>query len=149
MKSVIILLTGIVISLNGYSQVLKPVKWTMTTSVKQAKVGDEIDLIFTALIDNRWYLYSSDFDKDLGPMVTEFDFVPNSSYRLIGGIVPVHEKRKYDSLWGGEYTYFVGRGEFRQKVKILTTDFKVSGTFSYQVCSDIDGKCIRQTKENK
>ena len=141
-KKSLLFITGLLLFINAYSQVLKPISWKFSTSVNQAKVGDEVDLIFTATIDNRWYLYSSDFDPDLGPIVTEFTFEPNSSYKLIGDIVPEHPKKKYDSLWGGEYTYFAGKGVFRQKVKILSADFRVTGTFDYQVCSEIDGKCI-------
>jgi DsbC/DsbD-like thiol-disulfide interchange protein len=33
-------------------------------------------------------------------------------------------------------------GEFRQKVKILGENPIIKGSYSYQVCSDIDGKCI-------
>ena len=123
-------------------QILDPAKWTTATSVNEIEVGQELDLIFNAVIDQNWYLYSSDFDPDLGPMVTEFTFEPNESYELIGEIRPINPKKKYDELWEGEYTYFVGKGQFRQTVKVLTPDFKVSGSYSYQVCSDIDGKCI-------
>ena len=132
-KKSLLFITGLLLFINAYSQVLKPISWKFSTSINQAKVGDEVDLIFTATIDNRWYLYSSDFDPDLGPIVTEFTFKPNSSYKLIGDIVPEHPKKKYDSLWGGEYTYFTGKGVFRQKVKILSADFRVTGTFDYQV----------------
>jgi thiol:disulfide interchange protein DsbD len=137
-------ITGIVLSFYGYcqSQVLKPIHWSFETSVSQANTGDEIDLVFNAIIDDKWYLYSSDFDPDLGPMVTEFEFETNSTYRLIGGIIPVNPKKKYDDLWKGEYTYFSGKGQFRQKVKVLSAGFHVSGILTYQVCSDIDGKCI-------
>ena len=133
---------GLILAIHANSQVLKPIKWDFTISPQEFKKGDEVDLVFTASIDARWYLYSSDFDPDLGPMVTEFTFEPNDSYKPIGKIVPVHPKKKYDSLWGGEYTYFVGKGEFRQKVKVLSANLHVTGTFSYQVCSDVDGKCI-------
>ena len=123
-------------------QILEPAKWSMATSVNEVEVGQELDLIFNAVIDQNWYLYSSDFDPDLGPMVTEFTFEPNESYELIGGIRPINPKKKYDDLWEGEYTYFKDKGQFRQTVKVLTADFKISGSYSYQVCSDIDGKCI-------
>ncbi|HLF35990.1 MAG TPA: cytochrome c biogenesis protein CcdA [Cyclobacteriaceae bacterium] len=133
---------GLFFSLIGYTQVIKPIHWSFETSVNEAKTGDEIDLVFNAIIDDKWYLYSSDFDPDLGPMVTEFEFEPNSTYQLVGGIIPVNPKKKYDDIWKGEYTYFSGKGQFRQKVKVLSAGFHVSGILTYQVCSDIDGKCI-------
>jgi thiol:disulfide interchange protein len=142
LRKFILLIPFLLLPFISFSQVLKPIKWSFSTSVSKAKAGDQIELIFNAVIDNRWYLYSSDFDKELGPMVTEFEFIPDSSYKLIGGIVPVHPKKKYDDLWKGEYTYFTGKAEFRQKVKILSSNFNIKGNFTYQVCSDIDGKCI-------
>jgi hypothetical protein len=42
----------------------------------------------------------------------------------------------------GEIKYFKGTGEFRQKVKITDKNPVISGGYSYQVCSDVDGKCI-------
>ena len=36
----------------------------------------------------------------------------------------------------------VRRGEFRQRVKIVKANPVISGSYEYQVCSDIDGKCI-------
>ena len=123
-------------------QILEPAKWSLTTSVNEIETGQELDLIFNAVIDQNWYLYSSDFDPDLGPIVAEFTFEPDDSYELVGGIRPINPKKKYDDLWEGDITYFREKGQFRQTVKVLTSDFKVTGSYLYQVCSDIDGKCI-------
>jgi thiol:disulfide interchange protein DsbD len=127
---------------NVNSQILEPAKWSLATSEQEVQIGQELDLIFNAVIDQNWYLYSSDFDPDLGPMVTEFTFEPNDSYELVGDLRPMNPKKKYDDIWEGEYTYFKGKGQFRQTVKVLTENFNVTGSYSYQVCSDIDGKCI-------
>ncbi|MEM7299386.1 MAG: cytochrome c biogenesis protein CcdA, partial [Bacteroidota bacterium] len=76
-------------------------------------------------------------------MVTEFSFEESDSYELIGEITPINPKKKYDSaIWMGEYTYFIKEGLFKQKVKVLKEDFEIKGNYIYQVCSDIDGKCI-------
>ncbi len=69
-------------------------------------MGQELDLIFNAVIDQNWYLYSSDFDPDLGPIVTEFTFEPDESYELVGEIRPINPKKKYDDLWEGEIHLF-------------------------------------------
>lgn len=126
----------------GSSQVLKPIEWQVVLSEQSPSVGDEIEIRFMAKIEKDWYLYSSDFDPDLGPLVTEFTFEENDSYELLGEVKPIDPKKKYDSLWEGEYTYFKKEGLFIQKVKILKEQFEISGGYFYQVCSDIDGKCI-------
>ncbi|MTI30147.1 protein-disulfide reductase DsbD family protein [Xanthovirga aplysinae] len=128
--------------LSTYAQILQPASWSYDVSQKELKVGDEVDLIFNVKIDPDWYLYSSDFDPDLGPMVTTFAFKPNDTYELVGDIQPIGAKKKYDDLWGGEYTYFVGMAEFRQKIKILTSNPEIEGGYEYQVCTDVDGRCI-------
>lgn len=126
----------------AFGQILEPAKWDNSISNANAKAGDVVELTFTATIDPEWYLYSSDFDPDLGPMVTEFEFEMNDSYELIDSLIPVEPKEKYDSIFEGYYTYFKGTGVFKQKVKILKDDFRISGYYSYQVCSDITGQCI-------
>ena len=130
------------LGLSVFSQVLKPIKWEVNLSDNAPKAGDEVVLNFEAEIDNDWYLYSSDFDPELGPMITEFNFDLDGSYERIGEIKPINPKKKYDSLWEGEYTYFKKKGLFKQKIKILKDDFTIAGSYFYQVCSDIDGKCI-------
>ena len=123
-------------------QILKPAKWSYATSAQKYQIGDELELIFKVEIDKNWYLYSTDFDPKLGPLVTTFTFKDNPSYRLVGNIQPIDSKKKYDSLWEGEYTYFVKNAEFRQRIKVLQPNLRVRGNYAYQVCSDIDGKCI-------
>jgi thiol:disulfide interchange protein DsbD len=126
----------------SYGQIIKPIEWSQETSVSSVEINGELELVFRAVIDDNWYLYSSDFDPDLGPMITEFEFKPNDSYALIGDIQPVGQQKKYDEIWEGEITFFKKTGEFRQKIKILKQDPVIAGSYSYQVCSDIDGKCI-------
>jgi thiol:disulfide interchange protein len=126
----------------GHSQVLHPAKWRTSVSETKLNAGDETDLIFHVTIDPDWYLYSSDFDPDLGPMLTEFGFKPHSSYKVIGKIKPINPKKKYDDTWGGEYTYFTGHAEFRQRVKVLQPNPEIKGVYKYQVCTDKTGQCI-------
>ena len=142
MKKLSVLLFACFIIQGLSAQILEPAKWTYDVSEQEVKIGDEVELIFKTLIDSDWYLYSSDFDPDLGPMLTEFTFEPNSSYELVGGIVAVNPSKKYDEIWEGEIKYFKGIGEFRQKVKITSENPLIRGSYSYQVCSDVDGKCI-------
>ena len=130
------------VALLTQAQVLKPASWSYDASKKQVAVGEEVELIFNVSIDKDWYLYSSDFDPDLGPMVTEFSFQKHPSYELVGEIVPAHPKKKYDEIWEGEYTYFTGTAQFRQKIRVLQPDLQVKGGYEYQVCSDVSGQCI-------
>ena len=138
----LVVFTLLLISTQAFSQILHPAEWEDKMSISIPQVGDTVDLIFSARIDDGWYLYSTDFDPDLGPLVTEFTFTPHESYELIGEIQPIKPKRKYDSLWEGEITYFQPKGQFIQKVKVLAENPVIKGSIFYQVCTDIDGKCI-------
>lgn len=124
------------------AQILQPVKWSYDVSKKEAKIGEEVELIFNAKIDPDWYLYSSDFDPNLGPTVTTFKFKKSPAYELVGKVKPVNPKKKFDDIWGGEYTYFTKTAQFRQKVKILQANPVIKGSYNYQTCTEVDGKCI-------
>lgn len=137
-----VLLFFVLLPVFAQAQILRPNEFSFQLSTNEYKVGDEIDLVFKATIDQAWYLYSSDFDPDLGPMVTELVFVANESYELVGGIKAINPKKGYDDVFGGDYTYFREKGEFRQKIKVLTLPLQFSGSINYQVCTDVDGRCI-------
>lgn len=138
----LIILSTFLVTIMTNAQVINPPIWTYDFSKEQVKVGDEVDLIFNVIIDKNWYLFSSDFDPDLGPMVTKFIYEEHPSYQLVGKIIPLHPKKKYDNLWGGEFTYFTKTAQFRQKIKVLQLDLLVKGFYEYQLCSDVDGLCI-------
>ncbi|GEO06385.1 thiol:disulfide interchange protein [Adhaeribacter aerolatus] len=126
----------------GQAQILKPARWSYEVSSKEVKVGEEVELVFNVNIMPDWYLYSSDFDPDLGPMVTTFTFQKDPSYALVGKIKPINPKKKYDKIFDGEYTYFIKNAQFRQRIKVLSPNLNIKGAYEYQVCSDVDGKCI-------
>lgn len=142
MKKLFFLLAFCAASVAAFSQILEPSSWSTEVSRNEIKIGDEIELIFKAKIDKDWYLYSSDFDPDCGPMVTTFNFNPNDSYELVGDLRAINPIEKYDDVFECTVRIFKKTGEFRQKIKVLRTDLKVEGNYEFQVCSDIDGKCI-------
>jgi thiol:disulfide interchange protein len=123
------------------AQILQPAKWTYETSTKEAKVGDEVELIFKATIDKDWYLYSSEFPCE-DPTKTSFKFAPHSSFQLIGKITPINPIDKYDDIFECDVKIFKKTGEFRQKIKILSSTLSIKGESDYQVCTDLTGQCV-------
>lgn len=126
----------------AFGQVLNPAKWQTATSVSNAKVGEELDLVFKATIDHNWYLYSSEFDCEDGPIKTTFNFIPNGSYQLIGKPKPINPIDKHDDSFECDVKIFKGTGEFRQRIKVLSTTLKVAGEYEYQVCTELTGQCV-------
>jgi thiol:disulfide interchange protein DsbD len=136
-----LLLVGLFLQ-NTFAQVIKPISWESSILEENLEVGDTATLSFRAEIEENWYLYSSDFDPDLGPMLTEFEFEEDDSYQLVDSLIPVNSSEGYDEIWEGNYTYFKGKGEFQHKVIINELPFIIETSNTYQVCSDVDGKCI-------
>lgn len=142
MKKSLIFLLLIFVSFEGFAQFRKTTKWTFDATKKEVNVGDEIELIFKATIIDDWYLYSSDIGEDVGPMPTEITFEGNDSFEVIGDLIPIKAKKKFDDIWDADVTYFVGKGEFRQRIKVLKEDLKILGELSFQTCTDVNGQCI-------
>lgn len=140
MRFLVLSFFSVLLSLGVSAQILTPAKWTYA-SVTEAKVGDEVELIFKATIDKDWYLYSSEFPCE-DPIKTSFGLVPHSSYQLAGPLVPVKPIDKYDDVFDCDVKIFKGTAEFRQKIKILATPLRLSGESEYQVCTEKTGQCI-------
>jgi hypothetical protein len=130
-------------SFTVYAQESKDItKWHVSVSDKNAKAGDEVELIFSAQIGKDWKLYSSDFKNDIGPLPTEFDIDTSDSFGIIGEVSAINPKKTVDPTWDVAYTYFLEKGEFRQKIKVNNTGYVVKGTIKGLLCSSVDGLCI-------
>lgn len=145
MKRGIIFILSICLFVAGFAQAqVQKAKahWTYTFSKPEVKKGETVDLIFTATIDKDWYMYSSDFDPDLGPMLTTFTFEKNNTFEVVGKLKPQNPKTKFEEVWQGNVRYFEGKGVFKQTVKILADNPVIKGTSEYQTCSHVSGLCI-------
>jgi thiol:disulfide interchange protein len=142
MNRIVILLFLLLIVTFGQAQILEPAHWSTSTSVTEAKVGDEIDLIFSVKIDETWYLYSTEFVCEDGPLKTTFNFNPHNSYKLVGVPVPINPVDKHDEIFDCDVKIFKKKAEFRQRVKVLASRVNISGTYDFQVCTEVTGSCI-------
>lgn len=140
MKKIILLLV-IATSFAASAQILKPAKWTFTPSKTSAKVGETIDLVFSAKIEDNWYMYSSQLKVE-GPLPTTANFISNDSYKTVGKLTAVKPKEKYDDIWGGKVQYFEHEAKFIQKVKITKANPVIEGKIECQTCTIKDGKCV-------
>ncbi len=117
-------------------------EFKVTSDKQDIKVGDEITLTFTSLIEKDWYMYSNDFDPNLGPIVAEILFDKNKTFALIGSIKPIGAKKHYEEIWGGSVSIFTEKAVFKQKIKILSDKPIIKGTLYYQECSEVTGVCM-------
>ena len=124
------------------AQILTPATWDIQLSESNVKVGDEIDIILKATIDDVWYLYANDFDPNCGPLLTEISFEKTENFELVGGLKAINPVAKHDEIFDCEVKIFKKKGEFRQRIKVLGNPMNISGVIEGQVCSELDGKCV-------
>lgn len=142
LKSSLFLFSFLLLSFYASAQLIAPPKWTIQLADKNPSVGSEVKITFKAQIPRDWYIYSNDFDPDLGPMLTELELKTSDGVQLVNGLKAINPKKKYDEIWEGDVTYFMGTGTFEQLVKVTGNTIKLIGSVNYQMCSDVSGQCI-------
>jgi len=109
-----------------------PVKWTF--SVKDLADG-ELELEFSAAIDQGWHLYSMHLPEDGMMVPTSFRFNVKG-FELLGGAIEPKPITEYDPMAGMELSYFKDAVTFRQRIQLTERISKISGTLEFMVCDD-------------
>lgn len=130
-----------------FAQIISPPQWTIQLSDREPAVGDEVELIFNAKIPETWYIYSNDFDPDLGPLLTELILEDSIGVEKKGTLRAIAPKKKYEEIWEGDVTYFDKEGEFRQTFSVTAEAINIKGAVFYQMCSDISGRCVNYEED--
>jgi hypothetical protein len=112
------------------------IQWRFS-SLEQS--GSEWKLLFTAVVDRGWHLYSQSIEEG-GPMPTSIVFDKSVTYKLVGKTMEHGDlKRSYDSTFMMEVAWYEGQVVFSQRVRARSKT-KVEGEIIYSVCSD--ERCI-------
>ena len=132
MRQTIFTLLLLAATLFSNSQVVEPVKW----SFSQNKVSEnEYELIFTAVTDEGWHLYSTDL-PDGGPIKTTFYFETLENAELVGEITPERKPDEvFDQSFQMDLRWFEGEIKFAQKVKVNGKG-TVAGYVEFMSCND-------------
>jgi len=125
-----------------FAQIISPPRWDIRLSKTDLVVGEEVELVMQTEIPPNWYIYSNDFDPDLGPILTELVLEDSLGLERTGDLRAIEPKRKYEDVWDGEVTYFDDRGEFRQSIQLTGEEILLRGTVIYQMCSEVTGLCV-------
>ncbi|MCK5136508.1 MAG: thioredoxin family protein [Bacteroidales bacterium] len=133
----ILILTGLTLWMvfNVNAQIADPVKWTFS----HESIGDqEVELVFKAIIDPPWHLYSAYLPSG-GPIATKPYFNESEAYSLVDGIVEVTKpKKKFDEGFQMELGTISGKAELRQRVKLNGPGtHTITGEIEFQVCDDV------------
>lgn len=132
----------LLVALSSAGQILTPARWSYSVSNTNPKVGDQVDLIFTVEIDKDWYLYAAEFVCEDGPIRTSMKFKSHPSFELVGKIKDTNPQVKHDKSFDCDVLIYRGVAEFRQTIKVLQNKPVIQGNTDYQVCTDVDGRCI-------
>ena len=125
------------------AQILTPTHLSTALSRPTAKVGDEVELIINARIDDKWHLYASDFSDEVGPVVFTLKFTPNPAYALVGKLQAIKSHHEQDEVFKGEVAFWEKTGQMRQRIKVLQPGpLTISAAADYQSCTTVDGKCV-------
>ncbi len=127
----------------GWSQILEPVKWEMTS---ESIGNDEYKLVFTAHIDAGWSIYSQ-FTEDGGPVPTSFNFDDGDHYERQGIVAEKGKKKEgpdplFDNVTVIKFTK--GPVVFTQKVKVTDYSKPVVGWLEFMTCDD--ERCLPPTE---
>ena len=104
-------------------------------------IGDEVELVIKATIDKGWYIYTVGFDPDCGPIPMSVTLETDASFEVVGDLKAINDKAKYDESFECDVRVFENTGEFRQKIRILSTDLNLRGSYEGQVCEH--GRCVQ------
>ncbi len=143
-KLLVVLTPFLLLSVNQMAQVLDPVDWKFSV----VRVGgNEAELVFKALIENKWHLYSQDL-PDGGPIPTSFSFEESSGWKRLGEVVEITEAEvKYDASFDLDLKMFSHEAEFRQKIELTGNEpVGIKGFIEYMCCDD--ERCLPPTEED-
>jgi thiol:disulfide interchange protein DsbD len=129
------------------AQIIKPPKWTVTFEPKELQIGKPTTLLLEASIPAGWYIYSNDFDPDLGPILTTLELEKSEASEKAGNLKAINPKKKFEEIWEGDVTYFIGKGRFEQPLTLKAKTGTIRGIIIYQMCSDLTGQCINYEEE--
>ncbi len=111
-----------------------PVKWTVGFSVKEAKIGEEIDLILRGKVPPHQHMYANDYVCD--PVPYTLKFKQNESFKIIGSPKSFGHRTYKDDIFDCEVKDFEGTAEIHQKIKVLNANLILSGFIDYQTCTE-------------
>jgi len=118
-------------------------------SKTEVKTGETVELIIQFDIAPGFHVYSekSDCSEYDGPIRATINFKTNSSFQLVGDFYGVGDHMvKETEIWNCSTGEFTGKGEFRQKIKVLKPIQHIFMIFNGQICNESGCENIRDVE---
>lgn len=123
-------------------QMVDPVKWN--TKVNELEDG-LYQIVFSASVAAGWHIYDLGPYELGGPMATSFEFTPDASYTLEGGVYALSEAhREFDPIYEMEIGYYENGVQFAQNVR-SEGGATVAVTADWMACNDTN--CVTGDKD--
>jgi thiol:disulfide interchange protein DsbD len=142
MKKLLFTLLALLIFINGFSQILDPVKWKSKTE----KISEtEFNLILEGKIDAGWHLYSQ-FTPDGGPIPLGIQYEESTgNYQLVGKTKESKTKKEFNTVFEVDEIFFENKVVLTQKIKIINSKImSIKVVIDYQTCKEV---CINLNKK--
>lgn len=120
-------------------ELLEPAQWTS----EAVKINDtEYDIVISGTIENEWHVFSQFTHEDGSlPSVLTFENSGNT-FKLVGKAKESKTIKAYNDIFEVEETYFLGKAQFTQRIKILTDNLRqININLKYQICKEV---CINK-----
>lgn len=116
-----------------FAQIIEPVKWTFESKQE----GQEVTLIFKAVIDDGWHLYDTDLPEG-GPVKTSVQFADTTLFELSDPITKDPQPTEvFDKTFNMKLGYFSKEATLTQKIKLKSTDkVEIKGFVEFMSCND-------------
>ena len=133
MKRLIVVFLMVITTGVAMAQMMNPVHFT--SEVKKMS-GGEGELIFKAVIDNGWHVYSTGLGND-GPISATFNAVKMEGVETVGTLQHRgKEIKQYDKMFDMELRFFEQSVTFVQKVRFTQTNYMIDCYLEYGACND-------------
>lgn len=133
MKKIFFLFGILYAAVMAQAQIQEPVKFK---SELKTLSDTEVEVVFTATIDNGWHVYSADLG-DGGPVSATFNVEHITGAEVIGKLQPVgKEIESFDKLFEMKVRYFEHSAQFMQKLKLTAGNYQIDGYLEYGACND-------------
>lgn len=134
MKRFLFVAALLALFISAKGQIYDPVKWEYS----QKQISDtEVELSFTATMEEHWHIYAVYLPEDATPIPTGFIFKESKDYSLLGKIKEPKPIKEFDPNFEEELQYHEGVVTFTQRVQVNTDkDFTLSVERSFMVCNE-------------
>ena len=140
MRNYLFQLGLLLVATSVFGQKVPSANWSYTIDKTEAKVGDKIEVTFTTPIPEGYHIYSNDYG-DCPPLKAVFNYTQNSSFELLGEAKAVGSHHYIDDIFECEVADFEKKAEFRQQIKLRSSNPDIVGVLEYQMCTS-DGMCV-------